>query len=213
MPRQPRHARREPIHESTRRHRLGRRPAAGNRRGRGGRTQGRRGAGAHGGHRRVPHRCLHAVRPRPGGRVPGHPGPRGRRHRRGHRPRRHHAQARRSRDSAVHARVRPVQVLHLGQDQPVPGHPRHAGQGPDAGRHVALHRPRQDRLPLHGHLDLLRIHGAAGDRRGQDQPRRAARQGVPARLRHHHRHRRGAQHRQGAARLDGGGVRSRRDRS
>jgi S-(hydroxymethyl)glutathione dehydrogenase/alcohol dehydrogenase len=41
----------------------------------------------------------------------------------------------RPRDPALHARMPAVQVLPVAQDQPVPGHPRHPGQGPDARRH------------------------------------------------------------------------------
>ena len=49
-----------------------------------------------------------------------------------------------------------------------------------------------------GTLDLLRVHGAARDRAREDRQGGAARQGLPARLRHHDRHRRGAEHREGA---------------
>ena len=40
----------------------------------------------------------------------------------------------RPRHPALHARMPPVQVLPVAQDQPVPADPRHAGQGPDARR-------------------------------------------------------------------------------
>ena len=55
---------------------------------------------------------------------------------------------------------RAVQVLQVRQDQPVPGDPRDAGQGPDARRHLALLVQRQAAAPLHGHEHVLRIHGA-----------------------------------------------------
>ena len=64
--------------------------------------------------------------------------PRRRRRRGRGRRGRHQRQARRPRHPAVHGRMRQVQVLHVGQDQPVPGGARDAGQGPDARRHVAL---------------------------------------------------------------------------
>ena len=92
------------------------------------------------------------------------------------------------------------------------GDPRDAGQGPDARRHEPLLEERQADPALHGHVHVLRVHGAARDRAREDQQEGAAREGVPARLRHHDRHRRGAQHREGAARLDGRGVRPRRRR-
>jgi S-(hydroxymethyl)glutathione dehydrogenase/alcohol dehydrogenase len=40
------------------------------------------------------------------------------------------------------------------QDQPLHRDPRHAGQGPDAGRHQPLQLQGQTDLPLHGLLDL-----------------------------------------------------------
>jgi S-(hydroxymethyl)glutathione dehydrogenase/alcohol dehydrogenase len=53
-------------------------------------------------------------------------------------------------------------------------------------------------LSLHGLLDLLEPHRAAGNRAGQGRPRgRALRQDLLHRLRRDHRHRRGDQHRQG----------------
>ena len=90
-----------------------------------------------------------------------------------------------------------VQILPVGQDQSVPEDPRHPGQGPDAGRHLALLHQGQAHPALHGHQHVLRVHRAARDLAGEDQSEGAARQGVPARLRHHHRHRRGAEYRQG----------------
>ncbi len=116
-------------------------------------------------------------------------------------------QAGRSCHSAVHARMRRVQILPVRQDQPVPGDSRDPGQGSDARWHVALFDQRQAGPALHGHQHVLRIHGAAGNRAWRKSSGGAAGQGLPARLRHHHRHRRGAQHGQGRARLERGGVR------
>ncbi len=48
------------------------------------------------------------------------------------------------------------------------GDPRHAGQGRHARRHVALQPQGQDDLSLHGLLDVLELHRAAGDRGGED---------------------------------------------
>ncbi len=87
-----------------------------------------------------------------------------------------------------------------GQDQPLPGDPRHPGQGADARRQPPLLQERGADLPLHGHLHLLRVHGGARDRPGEDPQGGSAGEGVPAGLRGHHRHRRRAQHRQGGAR-------------
>ena len=192
---------------------MGGRQASRDRRGRPRRAEGRRSSRADRRHRRLPHRCVHAVRCRSGRPVPGHPRPRRRRHRAGSRPRRDQRQARRPRDSALHARVRRVRVLPIRQDQSLPGDPRDARQGPDAGRHLALLERRQADPALHGHQHVLRIHRGARDRARENQSEGAARQGLPARLRHHHRHRRGAQHGEGAARLDGRGLRPRRHRS
>ena len=68
------------------------------------------------------------------------------------------------------AECRRVQVLPVGQDQPVPGGARHAGQGRDARRHRALLLQRPADLPLHGLQHLQRVHGGAGDLAGEDQP-------------------------------------------
>ena len=43
--------------------------------------------------------------------------------------------------------------------EPLPEDSCHAGQGPDAGRYHALLQGWQAYLPLHGLLDVLRIHG------------------------------------------------------
>ena len=98
------------------------------------------------------------------------------------------------------------------QDQPLHRHPRHAGAGADARRHLALLLQGPADLPLHGLLDLLEPHRAARDRGGEDRSDAAVRQGVLHRLRRHHRRRRGDQHRQGRGRRDRRGVRARRHR-
>ena len=59
---------------------------------------------------------------------------------------------------------RAMPVLPVAQDQSVHRHPRHPGPGPDAGRHLALLDRQGQDLPLHGLLDLLQLHRAAGDR-------------------------------------------------
>lgn len=64
---------------------------------------------------------------------------------------------------ALHRRVRQVQILPVRQDQPLPGRTRHPGQGPDARRHQPFLLQGRAGLPLHGLLDLLRIHRAAGN--------------------------------------------------
>lgn len=80
-----------------------------------------------------------------------------------------------------------MQVLQVGQDQPVQRRPGHPGQGQDAGRHEPVQVQGQGTLALHGLLDLLAVH-----RREQILGRRhyrqgAARQGLPARLWSHDR--------------------------
>ena len=64
-----------------------------------------------------------------------------------------------------------------------------------------------------GTSTLFRIYRAAGNRRGENQSGCAAGQGLPARLRHHHRHRRGVEYRESAAGLDRRRVRPRRHRT
>ena len=65
---------------------------------------------------------------------------------------------------------------------------------------------------LHGLLDVLELHGAAGDRGGEDSRRRAVRQGLLHRLRRDDRHRRGDQHGEGRAGRERRRVRPRRHR-
>ena len=122
------------------------------------------------------------------------------------------AESRRPRHPALHARMPAVQNLPVAPLQPLHRHPRHAGQGRDAGRHVAFPLRRRCRVPLHGLLDLLQLHRAAGDRAGQGARGRAVRQDLLHRLRRHHRRRRGHLHREGLAGRQCRGVRPRRHR-
>ena len=109
-------------------------------------------------------------------------------------------EAGRSCDPALHAGMPPVQKLPQPEDQSLHRDPRHPGQGRDAGRHLALQLQGQADLPLHGLLDVLELHRAAGDRGGEDPRGRAVRQELLHRLRRHDRRRRGGQHRQGRRR-------------
>ncbi|EOQ77973.1 s-formylglutathione hydrolase (fgh) (esterase d) [Pseudomonas aeruginosa VRFPA02] len=90
-----------------------------------------------------------------------------------------------------------MQILPVRQDQPLPGRTRHPGQGPDARRHQPFLLQGRAGLPLHGLLDLLRIHRAAGNLPGEDSQGCPAGEGLPAWLRRHHRDRRRAEYRQG----------------
>ena len=99
------------------------------------------------------------------------------------------------------------------QDQPLHRDPRDAGQGRDARRHQPLQLQGRDHLPLHGLLDLLELHRAAGDRGREDPRRRAVQDQLLHRLRGHHRRRRGGQDGQGRARRQRRRVRPRRHRA
>ena len=87
------------------------------------------------------------------------------------------------------------------------------GQGvmPDGTSRFSCDSPNKP-LPLHGLLDLLELHRAAGDRGGEGPRGRALRQDLLHRLRRHHRHRRGDLHGQGLAGRQRGGLRPRRHR-
>ncbi len=106
----------------------------------------------------------------------------------------------RPRHSALHARMPPVQIVHVAQDEPVHGDPRHAGQGRHARRDQPLFHRQADDPSLHGLLDLFQLHRAAGDRGREDPRGRAVRQGLLHRLRRDHRSRRGDQHGEGGGR-------------
>ncbi len=69
------------------------------------------------------------------------------------------------------------------KDQSLHPNPCDPGQGRDARRHLALQLQGPADLPLHGLLDILEFHGAAGDRSGEDSRRRAVRQELLHRLR------------------------------
>ena len=146
--------------------------------------------------RRLPHRRVHAVGRRSRRAVPGHPRPRRRRHRAGSRRRRESVKPGdhviplytpecgeckfcRSGKTNLCQKIRATQGKGLMPD----GTSRFSNNGKPI-------------LHYMGSQHVLRIHRAAGDLAGEDQPERAARQSVPARLRHHDRHRRGAQHRE-----------------
>ena len=75
-----------------------------------------------------------------------------------------------------------------------------AEQGPPPRRHDPDLPRRRRHPPLHGLLDLRRVHGDAGDRAGEGQPRGAVRARLPLRLRALDRPRRGDQHRHGRSR-------------
>ena len=59
-------------------------------------------------------------------------------------------------DSSVHRRMRRMPVLQIRQDQPVHLGTRDAGQGRDAGWHLAFQLQRPAAVPLHG-LSLIHI--------------------------------------------------------
>ena len=122
------------------------------------------------------------------------------------------AEKRRPRDPALHAGMPQLQVLPVAQDQSLHRDPRDPGQGRDAGRHLALLLRGRAGDALHGLLDLREFHGAAGDRGGESARGRAVRKNLLYRLRRHHRHRRGDQHRESAAGRQCRGVRPRRHR-
>ena len=114
---------------------------------------------------------------------------------------RHLARRGRPRRHALLAAVRRVRPLRRPADQPLHGDPRRAEPRPPARRHRPPQPPRLRRgdPPLHGHLDLRRVHGDAGDRARQDRSRGAARPRLPVRLRPLDRPRRGDEHGQGRA--------------
>ena len=155
----------------------------------------RRGAGAPGRLRRLPHRPVHGLGRRPLGLRADGARPRGRGRRRARRRGRHARRARRSRRDAVLAAVRRVRPLPQPADEPVPGDPRAAEPGLPARRHDAPVARRRAAAPLHGHLDLRRVHrDAARSRSRKIDPRGAARPRLPVRLRPLDRPRRGDAH-------------------
>ena len=171
-----------------------------------------RSAGRGEGHRHLPHGRVHAVGRRSRGLVSRHPRARGRGHRRRRRTGREERQEGRSRHPPLHARMPRVPVVPVAQDQPVHGHPRHAGPGRHARRFLALLARWQEDPSLHGLLDVLELHRAARDRGRQGPRGRALRQDLLHRLRRDHRHRRRHEHGQGRGGLDGRRLRARRYR-
>jgi len=83
----------------------------------------------------------------------------------------------------LHARMPGMRILPEPQDQSLPEDSPHPGPGSDARRHQPLLAQGQDDPPLHGDLDLLEFHRAAGNCLGQDPRGRALRQGLLRRLR------------------------------
>ena len=115
---------------------------------------------------------------------------------------RHPGRSGRPRHHALRARVRRVRPLPERADEPLRRDPRHAGARLPAGRHdPALPRRRAD-APLHGHVDLRRVHGDAGDRAREGLPGGLARGLRAVRVRARHRNRRGAVHGRRPARVD-----------
>ena len=89
----------------------------------------------------------------------------------------HLGRARRPRRHALLAAVPRVHPLPQPTDEPLPRDPRAAEQGLPPRRHdAALARRRADPA-LHGHVDVRRVHGDAGDRarEGQSRTRRSTR--------------------------------------
>ena len=78
----------------------------------------------------------------------------------------------RPRGDPVLAPVRRVRPLRQPADEPLPGDPRAAEPRLPAGRDDAAVARRRAAAPLHGHLDVRRVHGDAGDRAGEDRPAR-----------------------------------------
>ncbi len=139
-------------------------------------------------------------------------------HRSRGRRRRHLGEARRPRHPALHAGMPRLQNLPVAALEPLHRHPRDAGPGPHARPDHALllragRRPWPQRhLPLHGLLDLLELHGPAGDRGGEGPRGRPLRQDLLHRLRRDHRPWRGDLDRQGLAGRECRGLRPRRHR-
>src|SRR5262245_43019327 len=62
-------------------------------------------------------------------------------------------------------------LVSVAEDQSLHRYPSDTGPGGHARWHVALLAGRQEVAPLHGHLDLLELHGPARDRGCQDSAR------------------------------------------
>ena len=105
----------------------------------------------------------------------------------------------------VHCRQRP--------HEPVPRDPRTAEPRFPARRDDAPLRRRRAAPPLHGHLDLRRVHRDAGDRAGEGRSGGAARRRGALRVRPLDRDRRSDQHGEGGAGLDVRRLRRRHGRA
>ena len=188
------------------------RPAARRAGARAGGAQGRRGARAPRGVRRLPHRHVHRLRRRPVRLRAGGARPRGRGRRRGGRRGRRLGRRGRPRRDAVLAPVPRVRALPEPEDEHLPGDPRGAGKGhlPDGTTRLS-----RDGEPIRHFMGtstfaeytvMPEIALAKVSARGAAGPR------VPVRLRPVDRPRRGDVHRQGRGRLDVRRVRRRHGR-
>ncbi len=162
----------------------------------------RRGAGAPGRVRRLPHGPLHGIGRRSVRLLADRARARGRRRRRGRRRGRRRRRGGRPRGDAVLAAMPRVRPLPRPADEPLPGDSRAAEPRLPARRHGAAVARRRADPPLHGHLDVRRVHGDAADRAREGASRGRARPRVPVRLWPFDRSRRGDVHGEGAARLD-----------
>eukprot|EP01139_Manchomonas_bermudensis_P000710 Amastigsp_a773_342.p2 type:complete len:266 gc:universal Amastigsp_a773_342:326-1123(+) len=106
--------------------------------------------------------------------------------------------------------MRNMRVLHPPfADKSLPAHPRHAGPGRHARRHVAFLVQGQGSAPLHGRLVLCSVHRRARDRGVRCAAARSADgEDLPLRMRHHDGARRRVEDRQGGGRCHRRRVRS-----
>ena len=153
-----------------------------------------RGARSPGGLRRLPYRPLHGLGRRPLRLCAGGARARGRRRRRSGRRGRARPGGRRPRGHALLAAVPRVRPLPRPAHEPLPGDPRAAGPRLPARRDDAALARRGTGAPLHGLLDVRRVHGHARDRAGEGVAGGAAGSRVPVRLRALDRARRGDEH-------------------
>ena len=152
----------------------------------------------------VPHGRVHARGAGPRGPLPVHFGPRGWRDCRIRRPRRDVGVARRSTSSRATPRSATSPRASSARA------PRPTSAPPSGARRARASCPTGPpasppstgkNFPLHGMLNLCRVHRHRGDLRREDQPTHAPEQGVPLRLRRVHRPGRGVEHVQGDRRV------------
>ena len=143
----------------------------------------------------MPHRRVHPLGRRSGGSLPVDPGPRRRRCRGRRRQERDLGREGRSRHPALYPGMPAMQVVPVGQDQPLHRDPGHAGPGRHARRDQPVLARRREAVPLHGHVHLRQLQRHAGDRGRQGPRGRPVRQDLLHRLRRDHGNRRGDQHR------------------